>query len=123
MITIENDTIPDASNTEEAAISEDLLMDRCILFTAKDDCIYFEFILLGIITNVVGIIGLIGNLMCIAVLRRPQMKRNSTNVILVALSTFDAVVIVTREISKKQTKSNIGNKLGNPLRITEIGKK
>ena len=101
MITVDNDTSTAGSTTE--AISEELLMDRCILFTAKDDCIYFEFILLGIITNVVGIIGLIGNLMCIAVLRRPQMKRNSTNVILVALSTFDAVVIVTREISKKQT--------------------
>ena len=102
MITVDNDTT--AGTTE--AISEELLMDRCILFTAEDDCIYFEFILHGIITNVVGIIGLIGNLMCIAVLRRPQMKRNSTNVILVALSTFDAVVIVTREISKKQTKSH-----------------
>ncbi len=57
--------------------------------------IFFEFILHGIITNVVGVIGLVGNLVCVAVLRRPQMRRNSTNVILAALATFDAIVIVT----------------------------
>ena len=61
----------------------------------EDRTFLFEFILHGVITNVVGIIGLIGNLVCIAVLRRPQMRRNSTNVILVALATFDAIVIVT----------------------------
>ena len=57
--------------------------------------ILFAFILHGIITNTVGLIGLIGNIICIKVLRRPQMRGNSTNVILSALSAFDAFLIVT----------------------------
>jgi len=57
--------------------------------------ILFAFILHGIITNTVGFIGLIGNIICIMVLRRPQMKGNSTNVILSALAAFDAFLIVT----------------------------
>ena len=57
--------------------------------------IFFTFILHGIITNTVGFIGLIGNIICILVLRRPQMRGNSTNVILSALSAFDAFLIVT----------------------------
>jgi hypothetical protein len=61
----------------------------------EEQYVYFEFILHGIITNVVGVVGLIGNLVCIGVLRRPQMRRNSTNVILAALATFDAILIIT----------------------------
>lgn len=57
--------------------------------------IFFEFVLHGIITNLVGVVGLVGNIVCIAVLRRPQMRRNSTNVILAALATFDALLIIT----------------------------
>lgn len=55
----------------------------------------FEFILHGIITNMVALVGLLGNCVCIAVLRRPQMRHNSTNVILATLATFDAILIVT----------------------------
>ena len=69
--------------------------DECVIFKPEQYCTYFEFIIIGVISNVVGLIGLIGNLVCIAVLRRPQMRRNSTNVILVALATFDAILIVT----------------------------
>lgn len=57
--------------------------------------ILFSFILHGIITNTVGFIGLVGNIICIIVLRRPQMRGNSTNIILSALSAFDACLIVT----------------------------
>ena len=56
--------------------------------------VVFEFILHGIILNIIGIIGLIGNGICIAILSRPQMK-SSTNLILCALASFDAVLIVT----------------------------
>ena len=59
------------------------------------DYAYFEFILHGVITNTVAFVGLLGNLVCILVLRRPQMRHSSTNVILAALATFDAVLIVT----------------------------
>ena len=56
---------------------------------------FFEFVLHGIITNAVAVIGLFGNIICIAVLRRPAMRHNSTNVILAALATFDVVLIIT----------------------------
>ena len=56
---------------------------------------YFDFILHGLITNAVAFVGLVGNLVCIGVLRRPQMRHNSTNLILATLATFDAVLIVT----------------------------
>lgn len=56
---------------------------------------YFEFILHGLITNLVALVGLLGNILCIAVLRRPSMRHNSTNVILATLATFDVFVIIT----------------------------
>ena len=63
--------------------------------TIPQDYAYFEFILHGVITNTVAFVGLLGNLVCILVLRRPQMRHSSTNVILATLATFDAVLIVT----------------------------
>ena len=62
---------------------------------SEDDDHFFEFVLHGIITNTVALIGLVGNVICIAVLRRPAMRHNSTNVILAALATFDVVLIMT----------------------------
>ena len=61
---------------------------------------FVEFILHGVITNAVSFVGFIGNLVCIVVLRRPQMRHNSTNVFLLALATFDAVLIVTSVLMK-----------------------
>jgi len=48
----------------------------------------------GIILNVIGVVGLAGNAIVLAILSRPRM-RNSTNLILCALATFDVVVIIT----------------------------
>ena len=42
----------------------------------------------------IGLVGLAGNVVCIAILSRPQM-RSSINLILCALSCFDIVVIST----------------------------
>jgi hypothetical protein len=56
--------------------------------------VLFEFVLHGIFLNLIGVIGLVGNGICIAILSRPQMK-GSTNLILCALSCFDIVVITT----------------------------
>ena len=61
----------------------------------EDHRTFFEFVLHGIITNSVAAIGFFGNIICIAVLRRPAMRHNSTNVILAALATFDVVLIMT----------------------------
>ncbi len=56
--------------------------------------VIFEFVLHGVFLNLIGVVGLVGNGLCIAVLTRPQM-RSSTNLILTALATFDSVVIAT----------------------------
>ena len=56
--------------------------------------VVFEFVLHGVFLNLIGVIGLVGNGICVAILSRPQMK-SSTNAILCALASFDLVVIVT----------------------------
>ena len=56
--------------------------------------VFFDFVVLGILLNVVGIMGLIGNTLTIAVLSRPQM-RQSINCILIGLASFDIILIVT----------------------------
>jgi hypothetical protein len=57
--------------------------------------IYFEFLVPGVMLNIVGILGLIGNLISIFILSRPQMK-GSTNCILIGLATYDSILILTR---------------------------
>ena len=56
--------------------------------------VVFEFVLHGVFLNLIGLVGLVGNGLCIAILSRKQM-RNSTNLILCALASFDTVVIIT----------------------------
>jgi len=56
--------------------------------------VLFEFILHGVFLNLIGIVGFVGNGLCIAILSRPQM-RSSLNLILCALASFDIVVIAT----------------------------
>ena len=47
--------------------------------------VVFEFVLHGVFLNIIGIVGLVGNGLCIAVLTRPQMRGSPTNLILCAL--------------------------------------
>lgn len=54
----------------------------------------FEFIIPGVLLNTIGLLGLVGNLISIIVLSRPQMK-SSINCILIGLATFDSILIVT----------------------------
>ena len=44
--------------------------------------ITFEFIIHGLMINVVGLIGLIGNIVAIGVLSRPQMKSSITTILI-----------------------------------------
>ena len=73
--------------------SVNLTSNEDIIREQRND--YFEFILHGIITNLVALVRLIGNIVCIGVLRRPSMRHNSTNVILATLASFDVFVIIT----------------------------
>ena len=55
----------------------------------------FEFFVHGVLLNAVGLLGLVGNLLSIFILSRPQMK-GSTNCILIGLATYDSILIITR---------------------------
>ena len=54
----------------------------------------FELIIPGLMLSVLGILGLIGNLISIFILSRPQMK-GSTNCILLGLASTDSILILT----------------------------
>ena len=56
--------------------------------------IFFEFVVPGILLNIIGLLGLIGNTLSIIVLSRPQM-RQSINCILIGLASFDIILVVT----------------------------
>ncbi|XP_040583738.1 FMRFamide receptor-like [Lepeophtheirus salmonis] len=53
-----------------------------------------EFCLQGVLLNIVGLVGLIGNILSIHILTKPQMK-NSINCLLVGLASSDFLLIVT----------------------------
>ena len=57
--------------------------------------VVFEFVFHGVFLNCVGLLGLVGNLLSIFILSRPQMK-GSTNCILIGLATYDTILIITR---------------------------
>lgn len=57
--------------------------------------VVFEFVFHGVLLNCVGMLGLVGNLLSIFILSRPQMK-GSTNCILIGLATYDSILIITR---------------------------
>ncbi len=56
---------------------------------------FFEFLVPGVLLNIGGLLGLVGNLISIFILSRPQMK-GSTNCILIGLASFDSILIITR---------------------------
>lgn len=54
----------------------------------------FDFYLSGIVLNVVGIIGLLGNILSMIILSRPHM-RSSINYLLIGLARSDTILIIT----------------------------
>lgn len=75
------------NDTQEAEIS--------LLDTEKKVDFYYEFLVPGVLLNGVGLLGLVGNLLSIFILSRPQMK-GSTNCILIGLATYDSILIISR---------------------------
>ena len=55
----------------------------------------FELIIPGLMLSLVGVLGLVGNLLAVFILSRPQMK-GSTNCILIGLASSDSILIITR---------------------------
>ncbi len=54
----------------------------------------FEFVVHGVLLGSVGLLGLLGNIVSIVILSRPQMK-SSINTILIALVSCDSLLIIT----------------------------
>ena len=109
-------------NSEDAAaMTEDVLLDAAANCTAADGfgngsgvaCggdgggggvgggggedkfdLWFEFAVHGVLLFSVGALGLIGNLLSVIILSRPQMK-SSINTLLIGLVSCDSLLIVT----------------------------
>ena len=58
----------------------------------SDAEILFEFVVSGVLLIGIGALGLVGNVISVAVLTRPQMK-SSINVILVGLASVDTILV------------------------------
>lgn len=58
------------------------------------DAVLFEFITNGILLNFVGVMGIVGNIISMIILSRPQMK-SSINYLLIGLARCDTVLIIT----------------------------
>ena len=78
---------------DDSNITEDLA--SCDDIDVQGWDIVFEFVFHGVLLNCVGMLGLVGNLLSIFILSRPQMK-GSTNCILIGLATYDSILIITR---------------------------
>ena len=91
--------LTDLQNTSFSLDLDD--SNTTIILTSCEDTdvegwdIVFEFVFHGVLLNCVGMLGLVGNLLSIFILSRPQMK-GSSNCILIGLATYDSILIITR---------------------------
>lgn len=60
----------------------------------NEDEVFFEFLAYGILLNLIGFMGIIGNVISMIILSRPQM-RSSINYLLIGLARCDTVLIIT----------------------------
>jgi hypothetical protein len=71
---------------------------RGVLYAESDDedkrKILYEFVTNGVLLNVIGILGIFGNIISMIILSRPQMK-SSINYLLIGLARCDTVLIIT----------------------------
>ncbi|KAJ8960432.1 hypothetical protein NQ318_013715 [Aromia moschata] len=73
----------------------DTSADSCIVPTDDDDFDnVFRFVTNGFLINIIGVLGLLGNIISMIILSRPQM-RSSINYLLIGLARIDTVLIVT----------------------------
>lgn len=63
-------------------------------YAPDDEMAFLDFWLCGIILNIVGFIGILGNVLSMVILSRPQM-RSSINYLLIGLARCDTVLIIT----------------------------
>lgn len=63
-------------------------------YAPEDDHNFLDFWLSGVLLNVIGVVGILGNVLSMVILSRPQM-RSSINYLLIGLARCDTVLIVT----------------------------
>lgn len=73
-------------------ITNETLFDSYINTNPEE--VFFEFIAYGVLLNLIGFMGIIGNVISMIILSRPQM-RSSINYLLIGLARCDTVLIVT----------------------------
>ena len=88
--TINNTVSPNMNESSNGDEEEEANANIGIVYYS----IFFDFVVPGILLNIIGLLGLIGNTLSIIVLSRPQM-RQSINCILIGLASFDSILIVT----------------------------
>lgn len=79
--------ISDLTNTEEN------FRDTC-WETGDEEVDLYRFIVNGVFLNLVGILGIVGNIISMIILSRPQM-RSSINYLLIGLARVDTLLIIT----------------------------
>ncbi|XP_060526784.1 FMRFamide receptor [Cylas formicarius] len=86
------------TTTLEPSPDYDLYNDSCLDWVNDDPGIekwnFFRFVTNGILLNVIGCFGILGNLISMIILSRPQM-RSSINYLLIGLARIDTVLIIT----------------------------
>lgn len=95
-LTMSSTTIPSALLywTNDSSIPFDPYESDCTKNLKSEADQSFEFWTCGILLNLVGILGIFGNILSIIILSRPQM-RSSINYLLIALARCDIILIVT----------------------------
>ncbi|XP_014284854.1 FMRFamide receptor [Halyomorpha halys] len=81
----------DLGNDTNASVIPDSSYDEALIDESE---LLFEFITNGVLLNLVGILGIMGNIISMVILSRPQM-RSSINYLLTGLARCDTVLILT----------------------------
>lgn len=88
-----NDTVLGITNSSDDGIGNTTNNDTCPeQYSPNENA--FEFWISGIVLNIVGIVGILGNILSMVILSRPQM-RSSINYLLIGLARCDTILILT----------------------------
>lgn len=83
------------TTTEYTSELQNVNNSECKEEFEPNECLNFlEFWLCGVVLNIVGVIGILGNVLSMVILSRPQM-RSSINYLLIGLARCDTVLIIT----------------------------
>lgn len=82
-----------AENDSSLLLNSNISHGGCVETDDKDINLY-RFIVNGVLLNLIGVLGILGNIISMIILSRPQM-RSSINYLLIGLARIDTVLIIT----------------------------